>query len=65
MNLNQTTTHTVPFQHWELENCLNDLQLEEVINEGQVLSKLSHPNLVIVLPIKSLPDVIFSPIIFR
>ena len=32
MNLNQTTTHTVPFQHWELENCLNDLQLEEVIN---------------------------------
>ena len=25
MNLSQTTLHTTPFDHWELNNCLDDL----------------------------------------
>ena len=32
MNLNQTTLHTTPFDHWELSNCLDDLTLNEIVN---------------------------------
>ena len=32
MNLNHTIEYLVPFQHWELSNCLNGLTLEEIIN---------------------------------
>ena len=32
MNLNQTTKHTIPFQHWELRDCLDATTLDEIIN---------------------------------
>ena len=32
MNLNQTTLHTTPFNHWELSDCLDDLTLKEIVN---------------------------------
>ena len=32
MNLSQTTLHTTPFDHWELNNCLDDLTLKEIVN---------------------------------
>ena len=32
MNLNQTSVHSIPFQHWELNNCLNKATLREIMN---------------------------------
>ena len=32
MNLSQTTVHSNPFQHWELNNCLNKATLREIMN---------------------------------
>ena len=32
MNLSETTLHTYPFDHWELNNCLDDLTLKEIVN---------------------------------
>tara|TARA_B100001964_G_C14174066_1_gene572921 strand:- start:402 stop:1013 length:612 start_codon:yes stop_codon:yes gene_type:complete len=32
MNLNKTIRHSIPFNHWELHNCLDDLTLEEIAN---------------------------------
>ena len=32
MNLSQTTLHTIPFNHWELSDCLDDLTLNEIVN---------------------------------
>ena len=31
MNLNQTTEHSIPFQHWELRNCLDESTLKEIV----------------------------------
>ena len=32
MNLSQTTLHTTPFEHWELNNCLDDLTIKEIVD---------------------------------
>ena len=32
MNLNQTTEHSIPYQHWEFYNCLDDLTLAEIVD---------------------------------
>ena len=31
MNLNQTIEHSIPFQHWELRNCLDESTLKEIV----------------------------------
>ena len=31
MNLNQIIKHSIPFNHWELHNCLDDHTLEEIV----------------------------------
>jgi len=32
MNLNQIIKHSIPFNHWEFHNCLDDMTLEEIID---------------------------------
>ena len=32
MNLSEAIKHSIPFNHWELHNCLDDSTLQEIIN---------------------------------
>ena len=32
MNLTQIIEHSIPFKHWEFNNCLDDKTLEEIDN---------------------------------
>ena len=42
MNLNQTTLHTTPFDHWELSNCLDDLTFNEIVNATVPVGKRAY-----------------------
>ena len=58
MNLDNIKEHSFPFQHWEMENCLNSVTLKE-ISSGSSTEKLS-PNISIDFPVVFIYFIFFT-----